>query len=99
MTLSGWDAASTSNHHFILQTLDEYTFGVRRGKSRKIFRKKGLPALREWVFSPSTGPMKVRQSYENTRLIRSSTLLIYPHPYTLNKRFIGVKFSSSTYSS
>ena len=30
--LSGWDAATTSNQHVILQTLDEYTFGVRRGK-------------------------------------------------------------------
>ena len=30
--LSGWDVATTSNQHVILQTLDEYTFGVRRGK-------------------------------------------------------------------
>ena len=29
--LSGWDAATTSNQQVILQTLDEYTFGVRRG--------------------------------------------------------------------
>ena len=37
--LSGWDAATTSNQHVILQTLDEYTFGVlRRGKWREIFR-------------------------------------------------------------
>ena len=54
--LSGWDAATTSNQHVILQALDEYTFGVRCGKWREIFCKKGLLALREWVFSPSTGP-------------------------------------------
>ena len=53
--LSGWDAATTSNQYVILQTLDEYTFGVRRGKWREIFRKKSLSALREWVFSPPTG--------------------------------------------
>ena len=54
--LSGWDAATTSNQLVILQTLDEYTFGVRRGKWREIFRK-SLSALREWVFS-STGPQE-----------------------------------------
>ena len=56
--LSGWDAATTSNQQVILQTLDEYTFGVRRGKWREIFGKKGLSVLREWVFSPSTGPQE-----------------------------------------
>ena len=44
--LSGWDAATASNQRVILQTLDEYTFGVRRGKWREILRKKGLSALR-----------------------------------------------------
>ena len=53
--LSRWDAATASNHLVILQTVDEYTFGVRRGKWREIFRKKTLSALRELVFSPSTG--------------------------------------------
>ena len=38
--------------------MDEYTFGVRRGKWREIFREKGLVALREWVFSPATGPQE-----------------------------------------
>ena len=38
--LSGWDVTTTSNQHVNLQTLDEYTFGVRRGKWREIFRKK-----------------------------------------------------------
>ena len=56
--LSGWDAATTTNQQIITQTLDEYTFGVRRGKWREIFRKKGLVALREWVFSPATGPQE-----------------------------------------
>ena len=56
--LAGCDAATTSNQRVILQTLDEYTVGVRRGKWREIFRKKGLSALREWVFSPSTGPQE-----------------------------------------
>ena len=56
--LSGWNATTTSNQRVILQTLDEYIFGVRRGKWREIFRKKGLSALREWVFSPSNGPQE-----------------------------------------
>ena len=56
--LSGWDAATMSNQRVIFQALDEYTFGVRRGNWREIFRRKGLSALREWVFSPSTGPQE-----------------------------------------
>ena len=58
MILSGWDAATTTNQQNIIQTLDEYSFGVRRGKWREIFREKGLVALREWVFSPATGPQE-----------------------------------------
>ena len=56
--LSRWDAATTTNQHIIIQTLDEYTFGVRRGKWREMFREKGLVALRKWVFSPATGPQE-----------------------------------------
>ena len=56
--LSGWDAATTTNQQIIIQTLDEYTFGVRRGKCRKTFREKGLVALRKWVFSLPTGPQE-----------------------------------------
>ena len=56
--LSGWDAATTANQQIIIQTLDEYTFGVRRGKWPEIFREKGLVALRERVFSPATGPQE-----------------------------------------
>ena len=62
--LFGWDTAATSNQHVILETLDEYTFGVRRGKWREVFRKKGLPALREWVFSLSTGPQESKDKLQ-----------------------------------
>ena len=31
---------------------------MRRGKWREIFRERGLSALREWVFSPATGPQE-----------------------------------------
>ena len=44
--------------------MDEYTFGVRRGKWREIFRKKGLLALREWVFSPPTGPQESKETLQ-----------------------------------
>ena len=44
-----------------MQTLDEYTFGVRRGKWREIFREKCLVALREWVFSPATGSQEGKE--------------------------------------
>ena len=37
---SRWDAATTTNQQNIVQILHEYTFGVRRGKWREIFRKK-----------------------------------------------------------
>ena len=56
--LSRWDAATTTNHQIIIQTLNEYTFGVRCGKWREFFREKGLVALRKWVFSPATGPQE-----------------------------------------
>ena len=59
--LSGWDAATTTNQQIIIQTLDEYTFGVRRGKWREIFREKGLVALRKWVFSSATGPQESKR--------------------------------------
>ena len=83
--LSGWDAATTSNQRVILQTLDEYTFGVRRGKWREILRKKGLSA--SGYFLRLSAPKKVRKNYKNTGIIGSSTLLIYYHLYTLNRRF------------
>ena len=63
--MSGWNAAiTTTNHHIITQTLDEYTFGVRRGKGREFFPKEGLSALRELVFSAATDPQKSRERLE-----------------------------------
>ena len=62
--LSVWDAATTTNQQIITQTLDDYTFGVRRGKLREIFREKLLVALRDWVFSPATGPQESREKLE-----------------------------------
>ena len=56
--LSGWDAATTTSQQIIFPTLHEYTLGVRRGKWHEIFREEGLSALREWVFSPATGPQE-----------------------------------------
>ena len=56
--LSGWDAATTTNQQIIKQTLDEYTFDVRRGKWRESFREKVLVALREGVFPRVTGPQE-----------------------------------------
>ena len=55
--LSGWDVATTSNQHVILQTPDEYKFGARRCRWHEIFPEEGLSAVREWVFSP-TGPQE-----------------------------------------
>ena len=39
--VSGWEAATTTNQQNVIQTLDEYTFGVRPGRWREIFRNKG----------------------------------------------------------
>ena len=38
--LSGWYAAMTTNQQNMIQTLNEYTFDVRRGRWLEIFRKK-----------------------------------------------------------
>ena len=62
--LSGWGAATTTNQQIIIQTLDEYTFGARRGEWCEIFRRKCLVALREWVFSPATGPQESKERLE-----------------------------------
>ena len=61
---SGWDAVTTTNQQILIQTLDEYTFGVRRGRWREIFRRKALSALREWVFSPATDPQESKNRLE-----------------------------------
>ena len=44
--------------------MDEYTFDVRRGKWREIFRKNALSALSEWVFSTATGPQESKKRLE-----------------------------------
>ena len=62
--LSGWDSATTTNQQFIIQTLDKYTVGARRGKWCEIFREKVLSALREWVFSPATGAKESKERLE-----------------------------------
>ena len=63
---SGWDAATTTNQQILIQSLDEYTSGVHRGRWGEIFRKKKcLSALRECVFSPRTGPQERKESLEN----------------------------------
>ena len=62
--LSGWDAATTTNQQTTIHTLDKYTFDVRNCKWRESFRKKGLSALREWVFSPATGLQESKERLE-----------------------------------
>ena len=67
--LSGWEAATTTtttttSQRNIIQTLDEYSFGVRHGKRLELFREKGLSALREWVFFPATGPQESKDRLE-----------------------------------
>ena len=57
--LSGWDAATTTNQQLIVEILDAYTFGVRRGKWREIFRKKTFISItRVDVFSFKMPPGK-----------------------------------------
>ena len=45
--LSGWDANTTTSPQTTVQTLDDRTFSVHRGKWRQMFRTKGLSALKE----------------------------------------------------
>ena len=82
--LSDWDADTTANQQIINQTLDEYTFGVRRGKWSDIFRKQCLSALREWVFSPATGPQEIKN-----RLEKHWRYWEKPSPDLFNKLFFG----------
>ena len=62
--LSGRDAATTGNQQVIIQTLDEYTFRVRRVRWREVFLKKVSSALREWVFSSAIGPQESQDMLE-----------------------------------
>ena len=68
--LSECDVATAENQQILFQTLDEYTSGVRHCKWREIIRKKSLSALREWVFSTTTGPQESKERLKkigNTR--------------------------------
>ena len=58
--LSGWDAAATWNQQVVLQTLDEYTFAVRRGNWREIFRKNIYQHYVSGCFLLLQAPRKVR---------------------------------------
>ena len=60
--LSGWDATTTTNQQIITQTLDEYTFGVRRAKWREIFREKVCPRYVNGCFLPQQALRKVTTS-------------------------------------
>ena len=61
MILSGWGVTTTTNQHNIIQTLDEYTFGVRRGKWRDILlEKKFISITRMGVLFPQQALRKVR---------------------------------------
>ena len=58
--LSGWDAATTKNQQIVIQTLVEYTFGVRRGKWREIFRKNVCQRYVNGCFLPQQALRKVK---------------------------------------
>ena len=61
---SRWDAATTTNQQNTIQTLDEYTLGVRLSEWREYFPEQGVSALREWVYSPATGPQESKEKLE-----------------------------------
>ena len=94
--LSGRDAATTSNQQIILQTLAEYTFGVRRGKWREIFRKKDLSALLEWALSPTTGPRESKDRLQKLGNNKNRSLLTCYCHYTSKERFpVRIKVTAS----
>ena len=73
--LTGWDAATTSNQQVILQTLDEYTFGLRRGKWREIFRKKNYPYFVSGCFLLLQAPEKWWQATKTLDLLGTALSL------------------------
>ena len=80
--LSGWDATTTSHQHVILQTLDEYTFGVRRGKWREIFRKKVYRHYASGYFLHLPAPKKVRKATKTLEILGAalpSFIIILTH--------------------
>ena len=60
--LSGWDAATTINQQIVIQTFDEYTFGVRRGKWREFSVKKVCPRYVNGCFLQQQALRKVKAS-------------------------------------
>ena len=60
--LLGSDSATTINQQIIIQTLDEYTFGVRRGKWSEIFREKVCPRYVNGCFLRQQALRKVKKS-------------------------------------
>ena len=65
--LSRWDGANTTNQQNTIQTLDEYTLGVRLSKWCEFSPEQVSSALREWVFSPATGPQESKEKLEKQR--------------------------------
>ena len=78
--LSGWDTATTTNQQIIIQTFDNYTFGLRHGKWREIFREKGLSAcILSSVSVKPTGVFKLfcdhpKLTWEHVNIIPSRPL-------------------------
>ena len=83
MILSGWDVTATTNQHIIIQNLDEYTSGVRRGKWREIFQKKIYQHYENGCFLPATSAQESKewlkkhwQYWENHTSVLLNTLSI-----------------------
>ena len=57
------------NLQTVIQTLDEYILGVRCGRGCDFPLEWSLSALRDWVFSPATGPQeskgRLQKPWEN----------------------------------
>ena len=75
--LSGWDAATTSNEQFIIQTLDEYDVGMRRGKWREIFLKKIYQQYGNVSFLLQQTLKKVRGGYKNIGIFGNNIVSPY----------------------
>ena len=88
MILSRCDAGTKSNQQVILQTLDEHTFGVRRGKWRKsLCKKKVYQFYASGCFLLQQAPRKIRVGYKKTGIFVNSTLISNYCQYTSKKRF------------
>ena len=78
----GWDAPSTTNHRIIIQTLNDYTFQVRRAKWRGTFCTKMFFSLRGIGFSTSP-----RNYAMVTNFLEKNLVPILSHPYVLKMTF------------